>query len=144
MRFAVIDGSNKVRQINEVYGAIDTLGQINYSLPHDWQAIECGEDVTFEHYYSAGQFKLITASADKITITANGVDAATITAQVPEVLSEITFYHSDTGAGIAAVPVDPATHTATLQVTAITPGTIRIRAGEPTGTKLNEVVITAQ
>jgi N-acetylmuramoyl-L-alanine amidase len=40
--------------------------------------------------------------------------------------------------------VDPATHTATLQVTATTPGVVRIRAGEPTMTKLNEAVIIVQ
>ena len=83
-------------------------------------------------------------SVDKTAITADGLDTATVTAEVHPDLAEITFYHADTGEPIATVPVDPATHTATLQVTATTPGVIKIRAGEPTITKLNEVVITAQ
>ena len=83
-------------------------------------------------------------SVDKSTIIADGLDTATVTAEVHPDLTEITFYHADTGELIATVPVDPVTHTATLQVTATTPGVIRIRAGEPTITKLNEVVITAQ
>lgn len=82
--------------------------------------------------------------ADKITILDDNIDTATVTAEVHPDLTKITFYHADTGEPIATVPVDPATHTATLQVTATTPGVIKIRAGEPTITKLNEVVITAQ
>lgn len=97
-------------------------------------------------YYdqASKRFEEITISTNKTTITADGVDTAMVTAQIPAVLLEITFYHADTGEPMATVPVDSETHTATLQVTATTPGTIRIRAGEPTMTKLNEVVITAQ
>jgi len=83
-------------------------------------------------------------SVDKYSIATDGIDAATVTAKVHPDLAEITFYHADTGEPIATVPINPATHTATLQVTATTPGTIHIRAGEPTITRLNEVVITAQ
>lgn len=144
MRFAIINGGGKVTQINEAFGVIDTLGQINNRLLQGWQAVECGEDVTLDHYYSAGQFKLILVSVDKSTIIANGVDVATVTARVPEVLTKITFYHANTGAVIAAVQVDPVTHTATLQVTATTPGVIRVRAGEKTTGRLNEVEVTAQ
>lgn len=82
-------------------------------------------------------------SIDKNTITADGFDTATITAEVHPDLTEITFYHADTGELIATVPVDPATHVATLKVTATTPGVIRIRAGELTVTRLNEVTIHA-
>jgi len=82
-------------------------------------------------------------AADKYNIKADGLDTATVTAEVHPDLAEITFYHADAGEPIATVPVDPITHTATLQVTATTPGIIRIRAGEPTITKLNEVVINA-
>lgn len=89
-------------------------------------------------YWKAGLVK-----TDKAIITA-GLDAAIVTAEVHPDLTEITFYHADTGEPIATVPVDPATHTATLQVTATTPGVIHIRAGEPTVTRLNEVVIVAQ
>lgn len=80
---------------------------------------------------------------DKPNIVANGVDTAVVTAQVPVVLTEITFYNTDTGETIAIQAVDPVTHTATLQVTATTPGTVRIRAGQETRTRLNEVVINA-
>lgn len=83
-------------------------------------------------------------SVDKYSIATDGIDAATVTAEVHPDLTEITFYHADTDEPIATVPVDPATQTATLQVTATTPGVIRIRAGEPMVTRLNEVVITAQ
>lgn len=82
-------------------------------------------------------------SVDKCSIATDGIDAATVTAEVHPDLTKITFYHADTGEPIATVPVDPETHTATLQVTATTPGVIRIRAGEPTMTRLNEVTIHA-
>ncbi|KJR97941.1 MAG: hypothetical protein VR68_11560 [Peptococcaceae bacterium BRH_c4a] len=144
MRFAIIDSTGAAIQINEAVGEIDAIEDINARLPKGQLAIECGEDITLDHYYSAGQFKPITVSVDKATITANGVDTASITAHVPDVLSEITFYHADTGKPMTTVPVDPATHTAALQVAATTPGTIHIRVGEPTRIKLNEVVITAQ
>lgn len=91
-----------------------------------------------------GEWEKVTASLDKAAIKADGLDTAIVTAKVPVVLSEITFYHADTGEPIATVPADSTTHMATLQVTATTPGVIKIRAGEPTITKLNEVVITAQ
>ena len=94
--------------------------------------------------YLARYFNAGVVSADKTIIMANGLDTATVTAEVHPDLTEITFYHADTGEPIATVPVDPEIRTATLQVTATTPGTIHIRAGEPTITRLNEVVITAQ
>lgn len=81
---------------------------------------------------------------DKSVIKADGLDTATVTAEVHPDLAELTFYHADTGEAIATVLVDPTLHTATLQVTATTPGAIRIRAGEPTATRLNEVVITVE
>jgi hypothetical protein len=82
-------------------------------------------------------------SVDKPVIRADGADTAVATAEVPVGTTEITFYHSDTDDVITTVPVDPVTHTATFQITATTPGAIRIRAGEPTRTRLNEVVINA-
>lgn len=101
--------------------------------------IEYISDIEYLKYFRGGK-----VAVDKPTITANGLDTATVTAEVHPDLTKITFYHADTGEPIATVPVDPATHTATLQVTATTPGVIRIRAGDPTVTRLNEVVITAQ
>lgn len=83
-------------------------------------------------------------TADKTNVKSDGLDTATVTAQAHPDLTQITFYHADTGEPISTVPVDSVTHTATLKVTATTPGVIRIRAGEPTITRLNEVVITAQ
>ncbi|MCL6611169.1 MAG: hypothetical protein K6T66_06490 [Peptococcaceae bacterium] len=82
-------------------------------------------------------------STDKYLIASDGVDVAIVTANVEPTLTEITFHHTDTGEPIATMPVDPKNRTATLQITATTPGTIRIRAGEPTITRLNEVTIYA-
>jgi len=95
-------------------------------------------DLEYLAYWQAGR-----ATVDKNIITADGVDAATITVEVASGVETVTFYYVDTGEVLSTVPVDPITHTATLQVTATTPGIIRIRAGEPTITKLNEVVINA-
>ncbi len=83
-------------------------------------------------------------SVDKSIISADGLDTATVTVKAHPDLAEIIFYHVDTDEPIATVSVNPTTHTTTLQVTATTPGVIRIRAGEPTMTRLNEVVIMAQ
>jgi len=96
-------------------------------------------------YYNSetNEFEEPAAGSDKTTIKADGADIATITANVPAVLNEVTFYNADINEPITTVQVDPATHTATLQVTATTPGVIKIRAGEPTITRLNEVVINA-
>jgi len=90
-------------------------------------------------------YEVLPASlaVDKYNIKADGVDSATITAETRPDLAEITFYHADTGEAIATVPVDPVTHKATLRITATTPGVIRIRAGELTITRLNEVTINA-
>lgn len=95
-------------------------------------------DIEYLKYFRAG-----IATSDKTTIAADGLDTATVTAEVHPDLTEITFYHADTGEPITTLPVDPETHTATLQVTATTPGVIRIRAGEPTITRLNEVIVNA-
>lgn len=105
--------------------------------------VECAVTGVYKNP-ATGEWEEVEAFTDKPAITADGLDAAIITAKVPTVLTEITFYHADTGEPITTVPVDPATHTATLQVTATTPGVVRIRAGEPTMTKLNEAVIIAQ
>jgi hypothetical protein len=108
------------------------------------------DDVWYRHT-KADSYEIFEAvtpvlgiKTDKPTIAANGLDTATVTAEVHPDLTELTFYHTDTGEAISTVPVDPATHKATLQVTATTPGVIKIQAGEPTITRLNEVVITAQ
>ena len=82
-------------------------------------------------------------SIDKPEIVANGIDAATITAEVPPELAEIVLSHADTSEVLATIPVDPEAHTATLQVMATAPGTIRIRAGYQTITRHNEVTINA-
>jgi len=82
-------------------------------------------------------------NTNKPSILADGVDFAFVTAETPPELAEVTFFCVDTGQTITTVPVDPETRTATLQVTATTPGIIRIRAGEPTITRLNEVIIHA-
>lgn len=90
-----------------------------------------------------GIFEEIILSVDKQNIVADGIDTVVVTAQVPIILAEATFYNADTGKLIVTQPVDPETHIATLQVTATTPGAIRIRAGKETQTRLNEVTINA-
>ena len=102
---------------------------------------ETWAEITEAEYLAA--FGGCRLQVDKTTITADGLDTATVTADAFPGLTEITFYHADTGKVISTMPVDPAIHTATLQVTATTPGVIRIRTGEPTITQLNEVVINA-
>lgn len=102
---------------------------------------EGGVEITDLEYLSI--YKAGRTAADKIIIIADGTDIATVAAEVHPDLTEITFYHIDTGEVIAIVPVDPETNMATLQVTAKSPGVIRIRAGGSTMTKLNEVVINA-
>lgn len=100
-----------------------------------WQKLTQDEYLA---YCSGGQ-----ASVNKSVIQANGIDTTVVTVECHFTLTAISFYHTDTGELIATVPVDPEAHTATLQVTATTPGVIRIRAGEPTITRLNEVIIHA-
>ena len=137
MYYAQIDEKGRVHTVCELAGIIESPNVI---------PIETWDESLLGKYYdpASKQFQDVTVTADKTTIAADGVDKATITAHIPAVLSEITFYHADTNEPIATLPVDPEAHTATLQVTATTPGVIRIRAGDPTATRLNEVVITAQ
>ena len=140
MFYAQLDARGRVHTICQLSNEIQASNAIS---------IEKYDDSLLGSYYDpqTGIFQHIEVSADKTTIKADGIDTAMVTAIVPAVLTEIAFYHADTGEAIATVPVNPATHTATLQVTATTPGTIRIRAGEPTDeptvTWLNEVVINA-
>lgn len=116
----------------EAIAYIDSSEKMN-----DWVVLT---DMEYLAYWSAGRI-----SVDKQLIIANSPDSmANITVEVHPTLAEVTFFNADTGEAITTVPVDPTTHTATLQVTATTPGVIKIWAGEPTITRLNEVVITAQ
>jgi len=96
-------------------------------------------EVEYLAAFSAG--KLVT---DKFIIKSDSLDTATIIAKVHPGLTEITFYHTDTNEPIATVEVDPENYTATLQVTTTSPGAIRIRAGRPTMTRLNEVEVIAK
>lgn len=136
MFYAQLDDKGKVYTICELSGEVEGPNLVR---------TETWDDGLLGSYYDpqTSTFQHIEVTTDKTIIKADGIDTATVTTKVPVVLTEITFYHVDTGKHIATVPVDPATHTATLQVTATTPGTIRIRAGEPTITRLNEVVINA-
>jgi len=133
----------QVDKNNRVFAISDLAGEVNQE---DMIRIDSFDYSLLGKYYNpeTGFFEEVTATADKTIIAADGVDTATIIACVPTMLSEITFFHTDTDEPIAVVPVDPKTHTANLQITATTPGAICIRAGELTITKLNEVVITAQ
>jgi len=114
-------------------------------------AVEANGYVPIDAYYLSllgayydpenNSFEHLTATATKTEIIADGVDAVVISVHAPDVLDSVLFYAVDTGEIIATVPIDPETRTATLQVTATTPGIIRIRAGEPTITRLNEVIV---
>ena len=99
-----------------------------------------GELTVLEYlaHWNAGK-----AQVNKPIINVSSSDVAIITVETHPDLSEIVFYNVDTGEIISTAPIDQATHTATLQVTATTPGVIHIRAGEPTITRLNEVIINA-
>lgn len=81
--------------------------------------------------------------SDKASITADGVDIATIKAKVSPEITGITFYNIDSEEPITTQTFDQTTNIATLQVKATTPGTIRIRVGQETRTRLNEVSINA-
>jgi len=94
-------------------------------------------DIEYLSFFKAGR-----VTSDKTLISSDGTDAATVTITVHESIGEVTLYDAD-GNIIATLPVGP-DHTATLSITATTPGSIFIRAGASTRTKLNEVVITAQ
>ncbi len=137
MYYAQLDGKGKVHTICQLAGEVNALNLIG---------IDAIDSNYLGSYYDrqAGTFQHIEITADKTAITANGLDTATVTAKVPAVLAEITFYHAVNGEAIVTVPVDSVTHTATLQVTATTPGVIKIRAGEQTVGRLSEVEVTAQ
>lgn len=96
-------------------------------------------DLEYLAYWEAG-----IVSADKNVIAANGVDEAIVTVEVNGGLSEIKWHNADTGELISIGEVDQETNTAVLHVTMSEPGTMHIRAGQPTATKLNEVIITAR
>lgn len=78
-------------------------------------------------------------SVDKNQIQADGVDEAVITVRSEN--TEVNFYREDTRELIASTPV--VAGIATLRVSAITPGLMRIRAGLGTELKVNEVEINA-
>lgn len=80
-------------------------------------------------------------SVDKQVIIADGVDTATVTAQVQDGVDYIIFYNAETDEIITTSPVDPNTNTATMEVNMTTPGILIIRAGEKTLTRWNEVII---
>lgn len=137
MYYAQLDNNGKVHTTCELAGEVDAPDMVHIK---DYDINLLGK------YYNPIEkcFEEITVSADKLTIMADGLDTATVTAKVPAALSKIAFCHADTDRVIATVPVDPVTHTAALQVTATTPGVIKIRAGEQTVGRQNEMEVLAQ
>lgn len=140
-RVPVVDGALDIDYSFLIEARLtDSIGVVmlrdGFEVRASWQQIS---ETDYLAAFNAGRLQ-----TNKTVVTANGLDTATVVAEVHSDLAEITFYHADTGEVITTVPVDPTTCTATLQVTATTPGVVRIRAGEPTITRLNEVVITAQ
>lgn len=100
-----------------------------------WQILT---EMVYLSYFGAG-----VVTTNKNTIVADGVDEAIVTVSADASLTEVTFYNATTSEVITTQPVDLVSHKATLHVTATTPGTIRIRVGLETMTRLNEVIINA-
>jgi len=113
----------------------EAVACIRGDLPEGTKEIS---EVEYLSCFDAGK-----SETDKLAIKSDGTDTATVTVEVHPDITEVIFYNADTGEPVATVPIDPETHTAILQITATTPGIIRIRAGEPTITYLNEVTIHA-
>lgn len=137
VRYALIDKSS-----GEVVNVIIVDPQGTWQPPEGFEIV-LSDEAHIGSYFENGKFVHIEATVDKQTIVADGIDTATISVKVPSTTNEITFYNINTGDVITTVKVDPVTRTATLQVTATTPGTIHIRAGESPVAGLNEVTINA-
>lgn len=134
--------SNGVRDTDDTHFppsvCVQTSDTLAYCIAPDDAPVRESWTVITEAQYHAGvdpilPWQVVTASVDKSTIQANGTDTATVTATVPAttLLTQIDFIHSDTGVLISTQPVDSGT--ATLEVTATTPGVIRIQAGDGAG-----------
>ena len=93
-------------------------------------------EIEYLSFFNAGKI-----SVDKTNIQANGVDTVTVTAIVAPGVENITFYSADTGSVLGIQAVDD--NKATLPLTATVPGVIKVRAGEQTKTRLNEISIVA-
>lgn len=80
-------------------------------------------------------------SVNKNRILADGLDKAIIKAENPK-LNKVTFVEADSGEVIQVVPTNQS-GIAELHVTATTSGVIRIRAGIPMLSRVNEVEVIA-
>ena len=58
MRFAIINEDGTIRQINDSFGGVDTIDDVNSRLPEGQMAIECGPEVTMHHVYTDGAFAI--------------------------------------------------------------------------------------
>lgn len=129
-------------QINEA-GMVIGVSRLSREVEKD-NLIRLAEsdDNLIGQYYNpnTGEFEEITATADKQTIVADGMDAATITTKLPSVLSEISFYD---GSGNLLDTVEAVDGIAILQVTSTASDDITIRAGHHTMSRKNEVTIHA-
>ena len=137
IRYALIDKSS-----GEVVNVIIVDPQGTWQPPEGFELVP-SDEAHIGGYFENGKVVYIEATVDKQTIVADGIDTATISVKSPSAINEITFYNINTGDVITTVKVDPVTRTATLQVTATTPGAIHIRAGESPVAGLNEVTINA-
>ncbi len=68
---------------------------------------------------------------------------ARITVEVAEGIEEVIFYDVETDKILTKRPVEPGSNIATLEITATTPGLIKLRVGDQSATQLNEVIIYA-
>lgn len=99
------------------------------------------EEILPKEYLS--YFKSGIVSVDKNAIAADGIDMARITVEVAEGIEEVIFYDIETDKIITKRPVEPGSNIATLEITATTPGLIKLRVGDQSATQLNEVIIYA-
>jgi len=129
------------KNTGEVVNVIIVDPQGTWQPPEGFEMVP-SDTANIGSYFKNGKFVYIEATVDKQTIIADGIDIATISVKAPSAINEITFYNVNTGEAITMVKVDSVTHTATLRVTATTPGMIHVRAGE-FPINLNEVIINA-
>jgi len=89
---------------------------------------------------------IITPASCQVNVTRNSTtgnflfnNTVTLTAQVPSTTTSVELLNADTGATIATVT--PVNGIAEFEITVQSPGTLRVRVGPETVTKMNEAVV---
>ncbi|MCL5290300.1 MAG: hypothetical protein M1489_04605 [Firmicutes bacterium] len=91
-----------------------------------------------EDEFLAG-FMAAFVTVDKMAILADGLDTAVLT--VTSTMPEVNIYNDETADLVAIISIDPETNTGTLPITATDHGSIRLRAGLPLKSKVNQVEV---